>query len=140
VPVLLVLSGAELPTSAVCLSFAFAAALVLVGISGHQIYMYVIQGMSVLRIASRVTRGLGSKAWGLPFGAVPVIIFIWKSLKLLRRFRDDSQTGSDVEEEPLEDILLPPTERLWEMYDEDAVEGLHAASEDPMLMAALMRE
>lgn len=64
--------------------------------------------------------------------------FLWACVLISRQ--QSQQEGSEAEEEPLEDVLLPPTDLLWEMYDEDAVEGLQAASGDPMLMAALMRE
>ena len=92
----------------------------------------------------RRSLGFASHKLGVAW-AVPLAVFIWRCIKFLRHrssssARQGDQEGSHVEEEALEDVLLPPTERVWEMYDEDAVEGLHAASEDPMLMAALMRE
>jgi len=82
---------------------------------------------------------LGLPAWPLPLG-----IAIWQLVKYLRSRRGAAQiaeaVGTETADSPLEEVLLPATDRVWELYDEDTVEGLHAASEDPMLMAELMRE
>jgi hypothetical protein len=93
------------------------------------------------RAAGAAARALSRKL-GLAPLAIPIAVAVWKLLKSWQRGKAGGQasTVGTETEEPLEDILLPPTERVWELYDEDAVEGLHAASEDPMRMAQLMRE
>ena len=84
-------------------------------------------------------------AWALPAAAIS-----WQLIRWLRRrawrfgARGGAATGRNEEqqldEEPLEDVLLPPTDRVWELYDEDAVEMLQSVADDQWEMAALMRE
>lgn len=98
--------------------------------------------MRIKQSANLLARKLGF-AW-----AVPVAVLLWRLLRTgLHRSskrpadgQESTAASESQEEEPIEDVLLPPTDQIWEMYDEDAVEGLHGASDDPLLMAHLMRE
>lgn len=94
-------------------------------------------------------RGL---SWAIPAAAVTLSLLQW--LRRRRGRGGPSQApekggegaaaavvSSLPEDEPLEDVLLPASERVWEMYDEDAVEMLQSAADaDALHMAALMRE
>lgn len=79
-------------------------------------------------------------AWTLPVG-----VAAWRLLKWLRSRRGRSaagpaQSSDGQDEDTLEAQLLPPSDRVWDMYDEEAVEGLWQAAEDPWEMASRMRE
>jgi hypothetical protein len=95
-------------------------------------------------VAAALSRRVRAPSWLVPGGAL-----VWELLRHLLARRDRARAaeapggagpGSRASSEDLRELLLPPTERLWELYDEEAVEGLQAASEDPMRMAELMRE
>ena len=88
--------------------------------------------------AAALARKLGA-AW-----VVPLAICAYKTIQLLRSNAGFTVPAADeaeeLTEEPLEDVLLPQSERVIEIYDEDTVESMQRASDDPMAMAELMRE
>jgi hypothetical protein len=97
-------------------------------------------GLAALAFATRKAR--------VPAWVVPALLLIWKlTSRVICRARTEgpgqpegAEEAGEESSEDLLDVLLPHTERVWELYDEDAVEGLQAASEDPMRMAEVMRE
>lgn len=95
------------------------------------------------RTVGKAALAAAARRLGLAHWAVPAAVLAYKALRLLLlrppRRQPDAGVAVTQGDKALEDVLLPPSDRVFEMYDEDAVESMQRAVDDHMAVAEVMQ-